>query len=73
MRNSAVGMSEAFHGSAVLTINGTGHISFSATQDSECATQWIVSYFRDGTLPPPGTVCDGKQAPFEQTPVELSS
>lgn len=60
-------MSEAFPGSGVLTINGTGHLSYRATRDRECATQWIVPYFRDGTLPPRGTVCDGRQAPFERS------
>ncbi|KAI9786524.1 MAG: hypothetical protein M1816_007906 [Peltula sp. TS41687] len=62
---NALSMSEAFPGSGLLTINGTGHISYSATRDQECATRWIAPYFRDGTLPPRGTVCEGKQTPFE--------
>ncbi len=57
-------MTKNFPGSTLLTIKGTGHISYTATRDAECATQWIQPYFKDGTLPPPGTVCDGKQAPF---------
>ncbi|KAI9887838.1 MAG: hypothetical protein M1823_000360 [Watsoniomyces obsoletus] len=62
---AAFKMSEAFPGSTVLTINGTGHISYRATQGTECAEQWIAPYFKDGTLPPRGTVCEGKQTPFE--------
>jgi pimeloyl-ACP methyl ester carboxylesterase len=57
-------MAEAFLGSRVLTVRGTGHISYNAARDTGCATEWITAYFRDGTLPPDGTVCDGKQAPF---------
>ena len=61
---NAYRMSEAFLGSRVLTINGTGHISYNAVQDTSCATEWIAPYFREGTLPPKGTVCNGKQLPF---------
>ena len=61
---NAHSMAGAFPGSRVLTIKGTGHISHNAVRDSHCATQWIAPYFRNGTLPPIGTVCDGMQAPF---------
>jgi pimeloyl-ACP methyl ester carboxylesterase len=57
-------MSEAFPGSRVLTVRGTGHISYNAAGDTRCATEWITPFFRDGTLPPNGTVCDGNQSPF---------
>ena len=58
-------MSAVFDGSQVLTIKGTGHISYRAAQDlTKCATKWIMPYFVDGTLPPEGTVCDGMQKPF---------
>ncbi|KAF7512022.1 hypothetical protein GJ744_002735 [Endocarpon pusillum] len=70
LRN-AFSMSKAFPGSSVLTINGTGHMSYSATQDSECAAEWIMPYFRNGTLPPNGTVCEGKQTPFELPTTQL--
>ena len=57
-------MSSAFLGSRLLTINGTGHISFNAAQTPECANGWMAQYFQNGTLPPVGTVCQGKQTPF---------
>ena len=59
-------MSRAFPSSRVLTVNGTGHISFNAAQDPECAASWIRGYFQNSTLPPLGTVCQGNQMPFEQ-------
>ena len=57
-------MADAFPGSRVLTIKGTGHISYNAARGTRCTTEWIAPYFRDGTLPPERTVCDGKQMPF---------
>ena len=62
---AAYRMSAVFNGSRVLTINGTGHISYRAAQDpTRCASKWITLYFVNGTLPPEGTVCDGMQKPF---------
>lgn len=58
-------MSAEFNGSRVLTINGTGHISFRGAQNpTKCATKWIMPYFLNGTLPPERAVCDGMQKPF---------
>ena len=39
-------MSEVFTGSRVLTVNGTGHLSFNAEKGSQCAKKWIAPYFR---------------------------
>lgn len=60
-------MNEVFLGSALLTINGTGHLSYNAARDTSCASEWMASYFKDGKLPPNGTVCDGKQDAFAST------
>lgn len=57
-------MSQIFEGSGLLAINGTGHCSFEANPAMDCAAQFILPYFKDGTLPPPGTACAGNQAPF---------
>jgi pimeloyl-ACP methyl ester carboxylesterase len=39
-------MSEVFTGSRVLTINGTGHLSYNAENGTGCAKKWIAPYFR---------------------------
>ena len=57
-------MTAAFPGSRLLTINGTGHISFNAAQTPDCANGLMERYFQNGTLPPVGTVCQGYQTPF---------
>ncbi|KIJ29900.1 hypothetical protein M422DRAFT_268564 [Sphaerobolus stellatus SS14] len=46
----------AFPNSVLLTVNTPGHCSLAAT--SLAASKYIQNYFRDGTLPPPGTICD---------------
>ena len=62
---NAHAMSKVFLGSRVLTVDGTGHLSFNAAQDpTKCGAKWIAPYFENGTLPPAGTVCDGNQKPF---------
>ena len=62
---SARRMSVAFPGSRVLTVHGTGHISYNAARNpTRCAREWIAPYFRDGTMPSEGMVCDGMQRPF---------
>lgn len=61
---NALRMSTVFSGSRVLTISGTGHLSFNAANDTACASKWIVPYFSTGALPPNGTVCQGMQEPF---------
>ena len=64
---NAHSMSAAFPGSGVLTVNGTGHLSYNAAQHVKCVADRTAQYFRDGTLPPEGTVCEGMQDPFESS------
>ncbi|KIJ41487.1 hypothetical protein M422DRAFT_229571 [Sphaerobolus stellatus SS14] len=45
-----------FRNSALLTVNTPGHCSLSGTSPS--ASKYIRNYFRDGSLPPEGTVCE---------------
>nr|GAT44275.1 predicted protein [Mycena chlorophos] len=44
-----------FPGSGLLTYNTPGHTSFAGP--STCVDTYISAYFRNGTLPPAGTVC----------------
>ncbi|KAF7305884.1 hypothetical protein HMN09_00742600 [Mycena chlorophos] len=44
-----------FPGSGLLTYNTLGHTSFTAP--SSCINSWVYAYFKNGTLPPAGTVC----------------
>ncbi|EJD49761.1 alpha/beta-hydrolase [Auricularia subglabra TFB-10046 SS5] len=55
-------MSKGFTGSVVLTQNNPGHCSVSAP--SLCTAGHVRAYFRDGSLPTPGTVCDVEQGVF---------
>ncbi|KIJ43913.1 hypothetical protein M422DRAFT_252838 [Sphaerobolus stellatus SS14] len=45
-----------FSNSTLLTVNTPGHCSLSGT--SPAASKYIRNYFRDGTFPPEGTVCE---------------
>jgi len=56
-------MSKGFNGSVVLTQNSPGHCSSSAT--SLCTTKAVRAYFRDGTLPNEGTVCEVESSIFD--------
>ena len=47
--------SAAFEGSGLLQHDGYGHCSIS--QPSVCTAKAYQAYFKDGTLPDPGTVC----------------
>ncbi|KAF8482305.1 Alpha/Beta hydrolase protein [Gautieria morchelliformis] len=47
---------QGFSGSALLTVDTPGHCSLAGTSPS--AMGHIRRYFRDGILPPPGTVCE---------------
>ncbi|KZV89506.1 hypothetical protein EXIGLDRAFT_650153 [Exidia glandulosa HHB12029] len=49
-------MSKGFKDAVVLTQNSPGHCSTAAT--SLCTSKYIRAYFRNGTLPEPGTVCE---------------
>ena len=46
----------------LLTIDGYGHTEL--LNPSSCATDYIVAYLLDGSLPPKGTVCQQDEAPF---------
>lgn len=47
----------------LLTHNGYGHCS--SAQPSLCTAKHIRSYLLDGTLPPPGIVCEPDRSPFK--------
>lgn len=51
-----------FNGSGLLVQNSYGHCSPSGV--SLCTAKYVREYFRDGTLPPEGTVCDVDEQPF---------
>lgn len=46
----------------LLTVNGYGHTAL--LNPSTCVSNFEVQYFLDGTLPPPGTVCEQDAKPF---------
>jgi pimeloyl-ACP methyl ester carboxylesterase len=46
----------------LLTVDGYGHTSLDNA--SSCVYQYEAAYFINGTLPPPGTVCQQNQQPF---------
>ncbi|KAJ7474134.1 TAP-like protein-domain-containing protein [Mycena latifolia] len=51
----AIKASQAFPGSALLTLDAIGHTSITAP--SQCLYGYFRQYMLNGTLPPPGTVC----------------
>ena len=53
---SAKNISAAFEGSGLLQHDGYSHGSVS--QPSLCTAKAVRTYFKDGTLPDPGTVCE---------------
>jgi len=55
-------MSKGFEGSVVLTQNSSGHCSISGT--SLCTHKAIRAYFKNGTLPEEGTVCETESKIF---------
>ncbi len=58
--------SEKLLGNAVLlTLDGYGHVSF--TDPSACIDQWRPRYLVDLQTPPPGTVCEADEQPFNFT------
>ncbi|KZV89518.1 hypothetical protein EXIGLDRAFT_721388 [Exidia glandulosa HHB12029] len=59
---SAKKMSKGFQGAVVLTQESPGHCSLAAT--SLCTSKYIRAYFRNGTLPAPGTVCEDEDEIF---------
>ncbi|KAK7047826.1 hypothetical protein VNI00_006154 [Paramarasmius palmivorus] len=55
-------VSQGFPGSVVLTQDSAGHSSLAAP--SVCTTNAVRTYFINGTLPEPGTVCPVIGTPF---------
>lgn len=68
---SAKNMSSAFEGSGLVQHNGYGHSSIS--QPSLCTAKAVGAYFKDGTLPDPGTVCEPSVPIFRQADESLST
>jgi len=65
--DAAVSTSRLLENSRLLSYAGWGH---AALGRSACATDYMVSYLFDGSLPPEGTVCPANPNPF--LPSELS-
>ncbi|KFY17412.1 hypothetical protein V492_00661 [Pseudogymnoascus sp. VKM F-4246] len=63
---SAYNASAIFGESVVLEINGYGHSS--ANLVSKCATQHLATYFVNGTLPEPHTLCQVDLLPYHPAP-----
>ena len=59
---SAVELHEALPGSALLTLEGRGHIA--ANVGSSCVDAAVTRYLVDGELPAPGATCTPNAAPF---------
>jgi pimeloyl-ACP methyl ester carboxylesterase len=59
--NGAVASSKLLSNSRLLSYAGWGHTAFGR---SECATNFMIDYLRDGSLPPEGTVCPANPNPF---------
>ncbi|WYZ35252.1 hypothetical protein EsH8_I_001528 [Colletotrichum jinshuiense] len=62
---SARNNSAGFPGSTILVQNSYGHTTLAAP--SKCTSQYIKSYFQNGTLPDAGTECEGDSQPFGPT------
>jgi TAP-like protein len=62
----AVAMADELARARLLTVDGYGHTVL--LNPSACARTYESSYFVDGTLPPPGTVCQQDQQPFTTNP-----
>ena len=62
----AVAMTRYLARARLLTVEGYGHSVL--LNPSPCAQNYESSYFVDGTLPPPGTVCQQEKQPFTASP-----
>jgi pimeloyl-ACP methyl ester carboxylesterase len=62
----AVAMADELARARLLTVDGYGHTVL--LNPSACASTYESNYFVDGTLPPPGTVCQQDQQPFTTSP-----
>ncbi|KZV81214.1 hypothetical protein EXIGLDRAFT_686220 [Exidia glandulosa HHB12029] len=59
---AAMKMAKGFKDAVVLTQNSPGHCSIAAA--SLCTAKYIRAYFRDGTLPAQGTICEDDEDVF---------
>ncbi|PGH14105.1 hypothetical protein AJ79_03222 [Helicocarpus griseus UAMH5409] len=59
---SAKNISSTIEDSVVLELNIYGHSSIS--QPSSCTLEKVSAYWKDGTLPEPGTVCPAEGNPY---------
>jgi pimeloyl-ACP methyl ester carboxylesterase len=59
--NGAVASSKLLVNSRLLSYAGWGHTAFGR---SDCVTNFVVDYLRDGSLPAEGTVCPANPNPF---------
>jgi pimeloyl-ACP methyl ester carboxylesterase len=62
----AVAMAHELARAQLLTVDGYGHTAL--LNPSTCASNYESPYVVDGTLPPPGTVCQQDQQPFTTGP-----
>jgi pimeloyl-ACP methyl ester carboxylesterase len=62
----AVAMAHELARARLLTVDGYGHTAL--LNPSTCAYDHVTRYVIDGTLPPPGTVCQQDQQPFTTGP-----
>ncbi|KAI0399468.1 TAP-like protein-domain-containing protein [Xylaria palmicola] len=62
---SARNITETIEGSVLLEHGGFGHTSIQ--QPSLCTARAIQNFFRNGTLPESGTLCDTATGPFQFT------
>jgi pimeloyl-ACP methyl ester carboxylesterase len=58
----AVSMTSVLGNARLLTETGGGHTALINTSD--CVNAYVGDYLINGTLPPPGTVCNQNQPPF---------
>jgi pimeloyl-ACP methyl ester carboxylesterase len=58
----AVAMADDLARARLLTVDGYGHTVL--LNPSACARSYESSYFVEGTLPPPGTICQQDRQPF---------
>ena len=59
--NGAIASSKLLVNSRLLSYAGWGHTAFGR---SDCVTNFVVDYLRDGSLPAEGTVCPANPNPF---------
>ncbi len=58
----SLAMEQQLASARLLTVDGYGHTELD--NPSSCVQNYQAAYFINGTLPPPGTVCQQNQQPF---------